>query len=1647
MRRLCTFAAWGIVACASTNAFGQGWVNFTDETSSRVIITDPTLFQTDVEEKDYAKGDFDNDGDMDLIIVRKQPQTTAGRRRNVLMMNEGIADGHAIDGILVDRTNEFAVDATDGGQGFLDLTNDRDVAVGDLNGDGWLDFVTIATLSDGLPKTIGHPRVFINKGAPGGIWQGFRYEENRIPQLLTIPGGLAVQPRFCSVAVGDVTGDGRPEIYCGDYDSSGVGGGSPEAANADVNDRLLINNGNGFFTDSQQTRMNSTMLLSAFGVAAHFADMNGDGLLDVVRDTALNAPRHVSIAYNNPANVGHFINYQVVDTNAPYHITVGDLNNDTRLDILVTDDGADHYWLNQGNGADTQADFLEFDVQRAGGGFDGEFGGNQRLADLNNDGFLDALIADQDVDIEQCDPVSDNCICPRKLHLYRNLGNVPNVTLQEQSNNNPWNHLGTFEAETIDINGDGWLDMVVGHCSGTNIWINVPPTSLVFSYPDGLPGTLVPDEPTNFRVSVAGVGATPQSNTGRQFVSIDGGPFVETAMTQVQPNVYLADLPAAPCTSTVRFYFSAKTSTNQTVLDPTNAPGINYSALASLGTQTIVDDRFETPNAAWNVTSDPGLTGGAWARVNPIGTFFPDGSQTAAQPENDSGQPADETQAYITQQYPGTGPSGNSDVDGGPTVLTSPVFDLSGSDGIVSYARWLFCSDAQNVVQRDALVTEVNNGTSGWVVAQTTFTTGGFWEVVSFRVSDFVTPSATVQVRFSISDPGNSVTEAGIDNFKVFKILCPVPCINPGQCDDGLFCNGVETCDGEGFCAPGADPCPGQACNEDTDSCVQCVGNAECSDGLFCNGEEVCVDGVCQDGADPCSPPLVCNEANDTCVGCTNDGQCDDGSYCNGEEYCIDNVCVGTSPFIGIQNNVFDGATGWTSNAAGGSTITYPSKLVVVGPDGAGGATAYSEQTSIDFNGQNLQFDLLTYTSTDSGGWDRPIIRIDGTRYGLDLDGTIGSQIPANPTENGAYGTISNAAEVPTSDPVHFNIDIVALVGPGPHSIGFGVLSIDGLAGAGIAEFDTVLPAYEAFDQCPGQLCSDELAACVTCLNDAQCSDGQFCNGVEHCVNGQCEAGDPPCPAEDCDEVTDSCAAQVQPWMGESVASLTASEQTRFTLGLQKFDVNLEDAQGLGPIFNQSACGACHNQGALGGTGSTTVTRFGFAHKGGFDDLAEYGGSLLQVSFLTESCREVIHESANIIAQRQTTSVMGLGLIEAIPEADILVNEETPPPGVSGRAHMVPAFEDGPGAPLRVGRFGWKAQVPTVLTFAADASLNEMGLTNRFLPVENDPNGDLPPSIAECDTVADPEDGPEGGVPGAPHFIDRVTDFQRFLAAPPQTPKSGMTGETVFNTIGCNKCHIQSYTTGTVAEAALSGKQIKPYSDFLLHDMGPLGDGIEQGDASITEMRTPPLWGMRVRVQMLHDGRANGGTFASRVTDAILEHGGEAAASAAAFAALPQGSKDQLVSFLDSLGRREFDHDGDNDVDGADLGAFSNCYSGPGSFYTPDDVCSISDFDQDGDVDDDDFNVFLTVYTGSQGDCNSNTINDALDIVSGNSADCNLNGLPDECDPDTTNVGLFVAQVLSDSQSPLYVCMFDQDANAVLNGADIQGFVDGLIGP
>ena len=426
-----------------------GWVEY--EQNDSLISASNSLVENDQQEKDYAWGDLDNDGFTDLVIVRKQPFTTSGRYANVLLMNEG--------GVLTDRTSQYASAASIAADsGFLTPTNDRDVAVADVDNDGWLDVITCTTISPGQPKRISHPRIYINLGDDGnGDWLGLYFEDSRFPNFGTYPN-------FCGVGVGDVTGDGFADLYFAHYHQS---------ADVDLDDRLLINDGNGFFSDESSARMSSSMLASSFGVSANIADMNGDGAGDIVKDTALGStgasgPR-VTISYNNPNNVGYFNLLQEPYSGAPYHTNVGDLNKDGKLDLVISDDGSDRYVLNQGNDALGRVIWSNAYTYNTDDGF----GSNNLVADLNNDGWGDVLIADVDVDISGCS---------RRLHIYHNKGGTVGgfVNLDEESGGG-WRGVtgmttskmvGTHDVAVFDLDNDGDKDMVIGRCSGTDLWVN-----------------------------------------------------------------------------------------------------------------------------------------------------------------------------------------------------------------------------------------------------------------------------------------------------------------------------------------------------------------------------------------------------------------------------------------------------------------------------------------------------------------------------------------------------------------------------------------------------------------------------------------------------------------------------------------------------------------------------------------------------------------------------------------------------------------------------------------------------------------------------------------------------------------------------------------------------------------------------------------------------------------------------------------------------------------------------------------------------------------------------------------------------------------------------------------------------------------------
>ncbi|MCP3917098.1 MAG: hypothetical protein GY711_16240 [bacterium] len=416
-----------------------------------------------------------------------------------------------------------------------------------------------------------------------------------------------------------------------------------------------------------------------------------------------------------------------------------------------------------------------------------------------------------------------------------------------------------------------------------------------------------------------------------------------------------------------------------------------------------------------------------------------------------------------------------------------------------------------------------------------------------------------------------------------------------------------------------------------------------------------------------------------------------------------------------------------------------------------------------------------------------------------------------------------------------------------------------------------------------------------------------------------------------------------------------------FDHGRVVFETPLTIDDGLGPIMNEISCAVCHASPRTGGASTTRVVRFGKAAGGGlpFDPLANLGGSLLQEQAIDPICLESVPSQADVVIERQTPIVFGIGLVEAIDDADIIAGAQNQQLPLMGYARMVQPLED-PSGPMRVGRFGWKGGVSTVTSFSIDASLNEMGLTSPFAPNENAPNGDQG-LLAQCDTVPDPEDKP--GVVGLT-FIEHFDNFQRFSAPPPQTPKLGMTGETVFTSVGCAACHVPEWTTSQSAAPGFANRTIKPYSDFLVHNMGSLGDGIVDGDAQETEMMTRTLWGLRSRSAFLHDGRAEGGTFEDNARASILAHDGEAADSRINFMNLSVADENALYAFLDSLGREEFDFEGDHDVDFFDWFFIEPSFNGPTSIYTPDDPESINDIEGDGDFDLHDYLVVQQAYTG-----------------------------------------------------------------------------------
>ena len=369
---------------------------------------------------------------------------------------------------------------------------------------------------------------------------------------------------------------------------------------------------------------------------------------------------------------------------------------------------------------------------------------------------------------------------------------------------------------------------------------------------------------------------------------------------------------------------------------------------------------------------------------------------------------------------------------------------------------------------------------------------------------------------------------------------------------------------------------------------------------------------------------------------------------------------------------------------------------------------------------------------------------------------------------------------------------------------------------------------------------------------------------------------------------------------GDPLPGLTRAERARFESGREVFEREFTPETGLGPLFNSTSCGECHEDPKSGGTGDEIeihatefLVRSGGAEPPGSaeltcDPLVSQGGPIVQQR-VTPALKEALGIDAEPVparatstGRRTTPSILGFGLLDAVPDEAILAladPEDRDHDGVSGRPNR---FSDG-----RLGRFGRKAFVPDLREFNDVAFLFEQGITSPAQPAEDTIGGQpIPPGV---DPVPDPEINADD--------LARVDDFVRFLAPPSRLPGGleARRGERAFGEIGCAACHVPKLVTGKSKVRALSRRPVAAYTDLLLHDMGETLADVCLGLATPAEFRTEPLMGLRLKSTFLHDGRA------ATVEEAIRQHGGEGTGARDRFEALPEKRRLALLRFLKTL--------------------------------------------------------------------------------------------------------------------------------------------------
>jgi CxxC motif-containing protein (DUF1111 family) len=366
-----------------------------------------------------------------------------------------------------------------------------------------------------------------------------------------------------------------------------------------------------------------------------------------------------------------------------------------------------------------------------------------------------------------------------------------------------------------------------------------------------------------------------------------------------------------------------------------------------------------------------------------------------------------------------------------------------------------------------------------------------------------------------------------------------------------------------------------------------------------------------------------------------------------------------------------------------------------------------------------------------------------------------------------------------------------------------------------------------------------------------------------------------------------------------------------FARDQQVYEENHSVQTGLGPVYNATACVSCHENPNSGGASQFTELRVGHDDENGnfvnptipINDGKNTitGRSIVNDRAIGPEAQEHIPATENVRALRAALNTLGDGFVEAIDDRTLIAIAEEQPELSGGRVHgevvQAPIFE-APGQ-TRVGRFGWKDQHSSLLSFIGDAYLNEMGITNRLRPKD---------VTTVLKTTTDPEDQPDDlGLADIDHFAQfirgtMVPPRDAVLAATPQA----LGGGELFRRIGCSVCHVESITTapaGTVIDGgmftvpeALGDKTIHPFGDFLLHDIGT-GDGIVQVGPQDTanKLRTAPLWGLRTKPRFMHDLRS------LSLEDAISRHEGEAREPARRFRELSPEEREALITFLKTL--------------------------------------------------------------------------------------------------------------------------------------------------